>query len=249
MNDFMRAQARTFPSARPMDMSVDAGLRAFMLGVYNKMALGLVVSGLLAFAATMQPLAGILFAETARGIALTPVGWAVQFAPLVALFGAMFMMKNPSPTGANLLYWFVVSMIGLGLGVVLMRYTGESVARTFFITAAAFGALSLWGYTTKKDLSGFGTFLIMGVFGLIIAGVVNIFLQSSLLAFAISGLGVLIFSGLIAYDTQRLKFEYYELQGDGRSTAVATTFGALSLYLNFVNLFQFLMMFLGQREE
>ncbi|MGZ9113349.1 MAG: Bax inhibitor-1/YccA family protein [Brevundimonas sp.] len=229
------------------DMSVDAGLRSFMLGVYNKLALGLVVAGALAYLTGNVPaVQELLFARTADGrIGLTMLGMIVQFSPLVMLFGSMFFMKNPTAGGVNLLYWAVVATIGAGLGIVFLRYTGESVASTFFVTAAAFGGLSLFGYTTKKDLSGMGRFLIMGVIGLIIAMVVNMFLQSGLMALIISGLGVLIFSGLIAFDTQRLKMTYYSLGGDKAALGVATGFGALSLFINFVNLFQFLLMFMG----
>ncbi|MGZ9113285.1 MAG: Bax inhibitor-1/YccA family protein, partial [Brevundimonas sp.] len=166
------------------DMSVDAGLRSFMLGVYNKLALGLVVAGALAYLTGNVPaVQELLFARTADGrIGLTMLGMIVQFSPLVMLFGSMFFMKNPTAGGVNLLYWAVVATIGAGLGIVFLRYTGESVASTFFVTAAAFGGLSLFGYTTKKDLTGMGSFLIMGVIGLIIAMVVNMFLQSGLMA-------------------------------------------------------------------
>lgn len=248
MNDFTRTQAHT----GTMDMSVDAGLRAFMLGVYNKLAIGLVVSGLLALLTSQYaPVRDLLFTvqQTPQGmmIGLTMIGMVVQFAPLVLLFGSMFFMRNPSASGASLLYWAVVASIGASLGLVFLLYTATSVATTFFVTAAAFGGLSLFGYTTKKDLSAIGSFLIMGVIGLIIAMVVNMFLQSSALMYAISAAGVLIFSGLIAWDTQRLKATYYALGGDKAGMAVATSFGALSLYINFINLFQFLLMFLGNR--
>ncbi|MDI1327649.1 MAG: Bax inhibitor-1/YccA family protein [Brevundimonas sp.] len=229
------------------DMSVDAGLRGFMLGVYNKLALGLVVAGALAYLTGNVPaVQELLFAVRPDGrIGLTMLGMIVQFSPLVMLFGSMFFMKNPTAGGVNLLYWAVVATIGAGLGIVFLRYTGESVASTFFVTAAAFGGLSLFGYTTKKDLTAMGSFLIMGVIGLIIAMVVNMFLQSGMMALIISGLGVLIFSGLIAFDTQRLKMTYYSLGGDKAAMGVATGFGALSLFINFVNLFQFLLMFMG----
>jgi FtsH-binding integral membrane protein len=161
----------------------------------------------------------------------------------------MFFMKNPTAGGVNLLYWAVVATIGAGMGILFLRYTNESIASTFFVTAAAFGGLSLFGYTTKKDLSGLGSFLIMGVIGLVIAMVVNMFLQSSMMALIISAIGVLIFSGLIAFDTQRLKMTYYSLGGDQAAMGVATGFGALSLFVNFVNLFQFLLMFLGGNRE
>ncbi|MBI2262914.1 MAG: Bax inhibitor-1/YccA family protein [Caulobacterales bacterium] len=249
MSDFNNGYARPLPQSA--DMSVDAGLRAFMLGVYNKLALGLVLAGALAYVTgTVPAVQQLLFAVTADGrIGLTMLGMIVQFSPLVLLFGSMFFMKNPTAGGVNLLYWAVVASIGAGLGVVFLRYNMGSVASTFFVTAAAFGALSLFGYTTKKNLTGLGSFLIMGVIGLIIAMVVNMFLQSSMMALIISAIGVLIFSGLIAYDTQRLKMTYYALGGDKAAMGVATGFGALSLFINFINLFQFLLMFMGGNRE
>jgi FtsH-binding integral membrane protein len=249
MSDFNNGYARPLPQSA--DMSVDAGLRGFMLGVYNKLALGLVVAGALAYVTGNVPaVQQLLFAVTADGrIGLTMLGMIVQFSPLVLLFGSMFFMKNPTAGGVNLLYWAVVASIGAGLGIVFLRYTGASVASTFFVTAAAFGALSLFGYTTKKNLTGWGSFLIMGVIGLVIAMVVNMFLQSSMMALIISAIGVLIFSGLIAYDTQRLKMTYYALGGDKAAMGVATGFGALSLFINFINLFQFLLMFMGGNRE
>ena len=248
MSDFNNGYARPLP--RTADMSVDAGLRAFMLGVYNKLALGLVVAGALAYVTGNVPaVTELFFTQTVDGrVGLTVLGMVVQFAPLVLLFGSMFFMKNPTAGGVNLLYWAVVGSIGAGMGLLFLRYTDASIASTFFITAAAFGGLSLFGYTTKRDLAPMGTFLIMAVIGLIIASVVNIFLQSGPLYWIISGAGVLIFSGLIAYDTQRLKMTYYALGGDKAAMAVATGFGALSLFINFVNLFQFLLAFMGNRE-
>jgi uncharacterized protein len=246
MNDQNRFQARAIPANGAMDMSVDAGLRGFMLGVYNKMGLGLVLSGLLAFATySIEPVRNALF--TANG-GYTMAGMALSFSPLLIMLVGMFAMKNPSKSGASLYYWAIVSLIGAGMGVLAIRYTGHSLATTFFVTAAAFGGLSLWGYTTKKDLTGFGSFLVMGMIGLMLAMVVNIFLKSDAIGFAISGLGVLIFSGLIAFDTQRLKFDYYQMAGNDTALSVATSFGALSLYLNFVNLFQFLLSFLGNND-
>jgi FtsH-binding integral membrane protein len=244
MNDYMRAQARTLPGRA--DMAVDAGLRGFMLGVYNKMALGLVLSAALAFiAASVPAVTQLVFG--------TPLRFVVMFGPIALLLISAFAMRNPSPTGANLLYWSIVTLIGTGMGALLMVYGARpggmlDVAKAFLTTAVAFGALSLWGYTTKKDLSGFGTFLIMGLIGLIVASIVNMFLQSDAMSFIISAAGVLIFAGLTAFDTQRLKFSYYELGGDARALSVATTFGALSLYLNFVNLFQFLLSLMGNRD-
>src|SRR5690606_8455353 len=182
-------------------------------------------------------------------IGLTLLGMVIQFSPLVMLFGSMFFMKNPTAKGVNLLYWAVVSTIGAGLGVLFLRYTGGSLASTFFVTAAAFGGLSLVGYTTKNDLIAVGSFLIMGVIGLFIASLVNMFMQSGVMYLIISGLGVLIFSGLIAYDTQRLKMTYYQLGGNQEAMGVATGFGALSLFINFVSLFQFRLACMGGSRE
>ena len=242
MSDFRNGYS--MPAAA--DMSVDAGLRSFMLGVYNKLALGLALAGALAWTVGNVPaVTSLLYTQTAEGFSMTILGMVLQFLPLVLIFGSMFFMKNPTAGGTSLLYWAVVSSMGASLGWVFLRYTGSSVASTFFITAAAFGGLSLFGYTTKKDLSGFGSFLIMAVIGLIIASVVNIFLGSSMLYWIITYAGVLIFSGLIAYDTQRLKMTYYAIGGDKNAMGVATSFGALNLFIDFVNLFLFLLRIFG----
>jgi len=249
MSDFNRGYARPVPGAA--DMSVDAGLRAFMLGVFNKMALGLVVSGVLAFVtSSVAPVRDLLFRMTADGQHLagyTILGWIVAFAPLAVLLFGGFTRREPDARTAGITYWTIVSLIGASMGAIFLLYTGASVASTFFITAASFGALSLVGYTTKKDLTGFGSFLIMGLIGIIIAGIVNIFLKSPAIYFVINALGVLIFAGLTAYDTQRLKMTYYAIGGDQNALGVATNYGALSLYLDFINLFQFLLAFLGNR--
>jgi FtsH-binding integral membrane protein len=246
MSDFNRGYTRSIPSTA--DMAVDAGLRSFMLSVYNKLAIGLVVAGALAWVTGNVPaVTEMLFVQTGQGIRYTLLGNIVAFAPLVLLLGSMFAMKNPTDRGASLLYWLVVASIGASLGVVFLIYTGGSIASTFFVTAASFGALSLWGYTTKKNLTGFGTFLFMGLIGLIIAMVVNMFLRSPGLYFVINAAGVLIFSGLIAYDTQRLKMTYYAVGGDQAALGPVSSFGALSLFINFINLFQFLLSFMGAR--
>ncbi len=172
---------------------------------------------------------------------------AVQFSPLIAVLIGMFAMRNPSPRSSGLFYWLIVALIGAGLGFIGLIYTGGSIASTFLITAAAFGALSLAGYTTKKDLTAFGSFLIVGLFGLIIASLVNMFLHSSMMSFIISVLGVFIFAGLIAYDTQRLKMTYYQLGGNQTALGVATNYGALNLYLDFINLFLYLLRIFGSR--
>jgi hypothetical protein len=248
MSDFNRGFS-SIPAGRA-DMAVDAGLRSFMLGVYNKVALGLVLSAVLAYATTsFAPVRDLLYVVTPEGrlTGFTGLGIAVRFAPLLAVLIGLFGMRNPSPRSSGIYYWTIVSLLGLGLGVWVLAYTGASVASTFMITAAAFGALSLAGYTTKKDLSAFGSFLIVGLFGLIIASLVNMFLHAAAISFIVNILGVFIFAGLIAYDTQRLKMTYYQLGGDQTAMGVATNYGALNLYLNFINLFQFLMSIFGSR--
>lgn len=250
MSDFNRGYAR--PTSGATDMSVDEGLRAFMLGVYNKMGLGLVLSGALAWlTASYAPITQLLYITTPTGAlaGFTPLGQIIRFAPLVMILIAMFAMRNPSPRSSGMLYWGLVTTIGAGMGVWLLAYTGSSVALTFLITASAFGALSLFGYSTKRDLTGMGSFLIMGVWGLIIAMLVSMFWNPPGFSLIISALGVLIFAGLTAYDTQRLKMTYHQLGGNETGLAVATNYGALSLYIDFINLFQFLLMFLGVRRD
>jgi len=250
MTDHDRGYARSIPAGRA-DMAVDAGLRAFMLGVYNKLALGLVLSGVLAWVTANVPaVRDLLFLTTPAGqlAGYTFLGWAVAFAPLILILFAGFALRNPTPKSSGALYWTIVALIGASLGTVFLRYTDQSIASTFFITAAAFGSLSLFGYTTKRDLGPIGAFLIMGLIGLILAMIVNMFLKSPALLFAINIIGVLIFAGLIAFDTQRLKMTYYQLGGDQAAMGVATNYGALSLYLNFINLFQFLLAMMGSRE-
>jgi len=248
MSDFNRGYARTVPADRA-DMSVDAGLRSFMLGVYNKVALGLLVSAGLAFlTGSFPPVRDLMFSTSPTGrVGYTLLGMVVAFSPLAVMLFGMFAMKNATPRSSGIFYWTIVSLIGAGLGVLSLIYTGTSIFSTFLITSAAFGGLSLFGYTTKKDLTGFGSFLIVGLIGLVIAMVVNMFLQSGAMAFIISVIGVLIFAGLIAYDTQRLKISYYEMGGNEAAMGVATNYGALSLYLNFINLFQFLLSIFGDR--
>ncbi len=248
MSDFRNGFTNVAPASA--DMSVDAGLRSFMLGVYNKVAIGLVVSAALAFiTGSYPPVRDLMYQVTADGRfgGFTLLGMIVAFAPLVVLLGSNFVMKNPTAASAGGLYWLIVALIGASMGTVVLVYTGASVVSTFLITAAAFGALSLFGYTTKKDLSGIGSFLIMGVIGLIIAMVVNMFLQSSMMQLIISIVGVLIFAGLTAYDTQKLKMTYYALGGNQTGMSVATSYGELNLYINFINMFQFLLSIFGSR--
>ena len=249
MSDLNRGYARSIPADRA-DMSVDAGLRSFMLGVYNKVALGLVLSAALAFVTgQFAPVQQLLYRVTADGrlAGLLPLGYVVAFAPLAVLLFSMVAIRNASPRSSGILYWTIVSLIGASLGVLTLVYTGASIAQTFLITATAFGGLSLFGYATKRDLTGFGSFLMIGLIGLVLASVVNMFLHSGPMNFIISVIGVFVFAGLIAYDTQRLKMQYYELGGDQAAMGVATNYGALSLYINFINLFQMLLSLFGSR--
>jgi FtsH-binding integral membrane protein len=231
-------------------MALDAGLRGFMLGVYNKLALGLVLSGAIAYVTSSVPaVRDQLFVVDSSGrlLGITILGMIVAFAPLVILLLSGFTQREPSPRSSGAVYWTIVTLIGASLGVLVLRYTGESIATAFFVTAAAFGALSLYGYTTKRDLGPIGSFLIVGLVGLIIAMLVNVFIRSDAMGFVINAVGVLIFAGLIAYDTQRLKMAYYAFAGDAAARSVATNYGALTLYISFINLFQFLLSFMGQR--
>ena len=247
MNDLNRDHARSIPADRA-DMSVDAGLRSFMLGVYNKVALGLLLSaGLAWLTSSFPPVRDLLFTVVNGRVGYSVLGMVIAFAPLGILLFSSFVMKSITPRTAGVIYWTIVSLIGASLGTVVLLYTGASVFTTFMITATAFGALSLVGYTTKKDLSGFGSFLIVGLVGLILASLVAMFFPSGPLVFAINAIGVLIFAGLIAYDTQNLKMTYHQVGGDAAASAVATNYGALNLYLDFINLFRFLLFFLGDR--
>jgi FtsH-binding integral membrane protein len=226
----------------------DVGLRAHMIRVYNYMASGLALSGIVAFGLFSSPQLASVFFQVSGGyvVGLTGLGWVATLAPLGLLLLVSFRAATMSVGAIQAVYWTVTALMGVSLSILLFTYTGASVARTFFVTAAAFGALSLYGYTTKRDLTAMGKFLFMGVIGLILAGIVNMIWPSGTMSFIISAAGVLIFSGLIAYDTQKIKDQYSEAYGTDTAEKVAI-FGALSLYLDFVNLFQFLMMFLGQR--
>jgi FtsH-binding integral membrane protein len=229
----------------------DAGLRAHMIRVYNYMASGLALSGIVAFGLFSSPDIASIFFQVAPGqrvVGLNVLGWVAIFAPLGLLLLTSFRAAQMSVGAVQAVYWAVTGLMGVSLSLVLFQYTGASVARTFFVTAASFGALSLYGYTTKRDLTAMGKFLFMGLIGIMLASVVNIFFRSSGMSFIVSILGVLIFSGLIAYDTQKIKEQYAEAWETGTAEKVAI-FGALSLYLDFVNLFQFLMSFMGQSRD
>jgi FtsH-binding integral membrane protein len=247
MSDFNRGYTGPATSGSA-DMAVDAGLRAFMLGVYNKMGLGLVLSAALAYVTgTVPAVRDLLFQVDQFGrVGLTVLGMVIAFSPLAVLLIGQMAFKQ-SPRSSGVVYWLVVALFGASLGDLALIYQVQSIFTTFLITASAFGALSLIGYTTKRDLTGFGSFLIIGLWGLIAAMVVNIFLKSPGLDFAVSVIGVLIFAGLTAYDTQKLKMTYYRLGGDQGSLAIATNYGALTLYLDFLNMFLFILRIFGGR--
>lgn len=219
--------------------SVDAGLRAYMLKVYNYMAGGLALTGIISFLTASSP----ALLHTIYG---TPLQWLVMLAPLGFVFFLSFRIDKIQASTAQMLFWIYASIMGLSLAFIFILYSGESIARVFFITAGTFGAMSLYGYTTQRDLTGFGSFLFMGLIGIIIASLVNLFMQSSALQFAISLIGVLVFTGLTAYDTQKIKSMYMDGLGYESSTKMAIM-GALNLYLDFINLFLMLLRLFGDR--
>ncbi|RLQ89126.1 Bax inhibitor-1/YccA family protein [Notoacmeibacter ruber] len=241
---------QTYQTARGgavADASIDQGLRSYMIKVYNLMMIGLVLTGAVAWGLFSVAVDNGQLTQIGVTLYTTPLRWVLIFAPLAMVFFLSFRIHKMSVAAAQGTFWLYAALVGASLSTIFLVFTGESIVRTFFITASAFGALSLFGYTTKKDLSGWGSFLIMGVFGLIIASIVNIFLGSSALQFAISVIGVLVFAGLTAYDTQQIKEMYYEGDDEvvyGRKAIM----GALRLYLDFINLFMFMLQFLGNRE-
>ena len=245
--------------------AVDEGLRSYMLGVYNYMAAGIALTGVVAYlvfsmAMTMDPAQAAQIGGKAmmyKKVYLTPFGqmlffsplkWVVMLAPLAFVFFLSFRIYSMGVAAAQLSFWLFAAVMGVSLSSIFLVYTGQSITRVFFITAAAFGALSLYGYTTKKDLSAWGTFLFMGVIGILIAALVNIFLQSSALQFAISVIGLLVFAGLTAYDTQQIKDNYYAVFGDATMAAKTAIMGALNLYLDFINMFTSMLGLFGVRE-
>jgi FtsH-binding integral membrane protein len=251
MSDFNRNPAvRGFGADRAV--AIDAGLRAYMISVYNYMAIGVALTGVVAWmtfnAAVVTGPAGNITGLTSFGQALfgSPLMWVLVLAPLALVFFLSFRIQHLQASTARLLFFVYAGLVGLSLATIFMVYTHASITRVFFISAASFGALSLYGYTTQRSLSGMGSFLIMGLFGLLIAMVVNIFLKSTGLDFVISAAGVLIFAGLTAYDTQRIK-EMYDVNDDGTIAGRKAVMGALSLYLDFINLFRMLLRLMGDR--
>jgi FtsH-binding integral membrane protein len=231
---------RLQPTYGAAGVNVDLGLRQYMLRVYNFMAAGLGLTGVVAYIAVATG-----FYQQVAG---TPLIWVIMLAPLVAVLFLSFRIEKMSVGAAQATFWGYAALMGLSLAGIFLVYTGASVARVFFISAATFAAMSLYGYTTKRDLSRFGSFLFMGLVGIVLAGVVNIFIASSALQFAISVIGVLIFTGLTAYDTQRIK-EIYLASDPGDVATKKALIGALALYLDFVNLFVMLLQLTGQRRS
>jgi FtsH-binding integral membrane protein len=216
----------------------DVGLRSYMLKVYNYMASGVLLTGIVA----------LLFANSglAAQVMATPLRWLVILAPLGFVFAMSFGVNRMQTSTLQALFWGFAVAMGLSMSTIFLVYTGTSIAQTFFAVSGAFLGLSLFGYTTKKDLSGFGTFLIMGVVGLLIAMVINMFIQSTAMGFAISAIGVLLFAGLTAYDTQKIKSMYAHIAGTDMM-GKAAIMSALTLYLDFINMFQFMLSFMGDR--
>ena len=238
---------RFMSSSQAQAAQIDVGLRSYMLGVYNHMTTALALTGLLALGLNFLSVSNGQLTSIGELFFMSPLKWVVIFAPLGMVFYISAKLQKISSTKARNLFYIYAGLMGLSLSSLLLVYTGESVVRVFFITAASFAGLSIYGYTTKKSLSGLGSFLIMGVFGLIIAQIVNIFLASSGLDFMISIIGVLIFAGLTAYDTQKIKNMYYAAD-DSETAGKKSIIGALTLYLDFILMFQFLLSLLGNRE-
>ncbi|MGL4637024.1 MAG: Bax inhibitor-1/YccA family protein [Beijerinckiaceae bacterium] len=253
--------------ARVDQAAIDQGLRSYMLGIYNHMVIGLAITALVAIGVSMMAITGnpAGAAKNAAGAAITlgggrfltqfgymlfatPLKWVVMLAPLAFILVLSWRFDRMSVPALMGTFWAFAAVMGISMGSIFLIYKLGSIAQVFFITAASFAGLSLIGYTTKKDLSGMGKFLMMGLIGLMIASIVNIFMQASALQFAINVIGVLVFAGLTAYDTQRLKNDYYEIAGDATMIARASIAGALSLYLNFINMFQMLLSLFGNRE-
>lgn len=237
----MEYNKSAWSNSRSSSSQYDQGLRAYMLQIYNYMAGALGLTGIVAYLVSSSP-------DLMAQIFGTPLKWVALFAPLgIAMYLSMRVYKL-STQAAQAWFWSFAVAMGVSISSIFMVYTGVSIARTFFITASIFGAMSLYGYTTKKDLTAIGSFLVMGMFGLIVASIVNLFMQSSGLQFAISAIGVVIFTGLTAYDTQRLKEVYYTAGGSAETLGKASIMGALTLYLDFINLMLMLLRFVGDRK-
>ncbi|TKW67718.1 MAG: Bax inhibitor-1/YccA family protein [Paracoccus denitrificans] len=242
-----QAQARTGAATRA---EIDAGLRAYMSKVYGIMATGMAVTAFFALGLNMLAVQDGQLTQVGYAVYASPLKWVLMFAPLLVVFAFGAAVYRLSTQTATLIFYGFAALMGMSISWIFLRYTGTSIASTFFATAAAFAGLSLYGYTTKRDLSGMGTFLMMGLIGLIIASIINIFLASTAMQFAISVIGVLIFAGLTAYDTQQIKNTYLQLRDSDRDfLGKAAILGALNLYLDFLNLFMFLLQFMGSSND
>jgi len=228
--------------------AVDEGLRSYMLGVYNYMAAGVALTGIAAYLTYSLAVSGGQLTPLGEALYTSPLRWVVMLAPLGFVLFMSFRAEAMSVGTAQMMFWAFAAVMGVSLSSIFLVFTGQSITQIFFVTAATFGALSLWGYTTKRDISGWGSFLFMGLVGIILASIVNLFLQSSGLQFAVSVIGVLVFAGLTAYDTQRIKDGYLMVAGDAQMMAKSAIMGALSLYLDFINMFMMLLNLFGQRE-
>ena len=250
MSDLDRNYAATRAGYRTDQVAVDAGLRAYMIRVYNYMAAGVALTGVVAWltfsAAVVQTAAGLQLTPFGQAIFQSPLLWILVLAPLALVFVLSFGINRLQPGTALMLFFVYAGLLGLSLASIFLVYTHASITRVFFISAATFGALSLYGYTTQRDLTGIGSFMFMGLIGIIIASLVNIFLKSTGLDWAISIIGVVVFAGLTAYDTQRIK-EMYSVMDDGTVAGRKAVMGALSLYLDFINLFLMLLRLMGDR--
>jgi FtsH-binding integral membrane protein len=228
--------------------AVDAGLRSYMLSVYNYMASGVLLTGIVALAMAYSGAVESLIVVRGGGrIGLSGLGWIVSLAPLGLVFWLSFGINRMAASTARAVFWAYAAIVGASLSTLLLVYTGTSVAQTFFATAAAFGSLSLWGYTTKRDLTAWGSFLLVGLVGLIVAMLINAFFPSGPMGLMISVIGVLIFAGLTAYDTQKIKSMYFVVGGTGEVSQKTAIMGALNLYLDFINMFLFLLRLFGDR--
>jgi FtsH-binding integral membrane protein len=250
MSDFDRNYATARAGYRTDQVTIDAGLRAYMIRVYNYMTAGVALTGLVAwfaFSAAVTDAGGSLqLTSFGHAIFQSPLMWVFVLAPLALVFALSFGINRLSAGTALTLFFVYAGLLGLSLASIFLVYTGASITRVFFISAATFGAMSLYGYTTQRDLTGIGSFMFMGLIGIVIASVVNIFLKSTGLDWAISIIGVIVFVGLTAYDTQRIK-EMYNVNDDGTVAGRKAVMGALSLYLDFINLFLMLLRIFGDR--
>lgn len=243
-----------YNTSADISMKYDAGLRAYMIKIFNLMAIALTVTGFASYyAGTSETFFSIMYNKSSDGgLGITPLGWMIQLAPLFMVFFFSYKIASLPEKSARIIFWIYSLLMGLSIAPIFLMYTGESIARTFFVSASIFGLMGIYGYTTKKDLTSMGSFLMMGVLGIVLASIVNMFMGSSAVSFAISIIGVVIFTGLTAYDVQKLKNIYLYSPASGRMNEEALSkvaiSGALTLYLDFINLFLMLLRLFGDRK-